>query len=249
MSHAPPTISWAGESLYLLPERAVWWPRRRTLFIADVHLGKDATFRVAGIPVPDGAARATLARLSHCVAAAAADRLIILGDLLHSRTGRTNDVFDAFHAWRSKHALLDITLVRGNHDASAGDPPASLDIRCVDADESLPPFRLLHAPPDDFATAPPLRRAPTPTAGSACICGHLHPAVVIRTPAGRRAFPCFYFTQSCALLPAFGDFTGAKPLQPGPGDRCYAVVENEIIALHNDSICATDSPAPRRRRV
>ena len=42
----------SGEQLDLLPEKAIWWPRRRTLLVADVHCGKDATFRAMGVPVP-----------------------------------------------------------------------------------------------------------------------------------------------------------------------------------------------------
>mgnify|MGYP000930301407 CR=1 FL=1 len=36
-----------GESLALLPERAAFWGRTRTLFVADFHLGKAASFRKA----------------------------------------------------------------------------------------------------------------------------------------------------------------------------------------------------------
>ena len=32
-------ITLAGEAVVLLPERALWWPRERALFVADVHLG------------------------------------------------------------------------------------------------------------------------------------------------------------------------------------------------------------------
>ena len=44
----------AGERLVLLPEKAAFWPRTRALFVADFHLGKAATFRSAGIPLPPG---------------------------------------------------------------------------------------------------------------------------------------------------------------------------------------------------
>jgi hypothetical protein len=50
----PTSIRIAGEPVELLAERAVHWPGARTLFVADVHLGKAglrqccgaATFRV-----------------------------------------------------------------------------------------------------------------------------------------------------------------------------------------------------------
>ncbi|MFA6207430.1 MAG: DEAD/DEAH box helicase, partial [Methylocystis sp.] len=46
----------------LLPQRAVWRVETRTLFIADAHLGKAATFRALGQPAPKGTTRDNLDR-------------------------------------------------------------------------------------------------------------------------------------------------------------------------------------------
>ena len=54
-------------------------------------------------------------------------------------------------------------------------------------------------------------------------CGHLHPAVSMKTGRDRMRMPCFLFRGSTALLPAFGAFTGSHPIRPRPGDRIYAV--------------------------
>ena len=48
-------IEVAGEPVWLLPERAVFWPQGGTLVTADLHWGKAATFRSAGVPIPGGA--------------------------------------------------------------------------------------------------------------------------------------------------------------------------------------------------
>lgn len=79
----------AGERVELLAERALHWPRARTLFVADVHLGKTAAFRAGGVPLPGGTTAADLARLSAVLAATCAERLVVLGDLLHAAAGRT----------------------------------------------------------------------------------------------------------------------------------------------------------------
>lgn len=47
-------IQCAGEAVWLLPERALWWPAQRMLMVADAHFGKAATFRARGVPVPAG---------------------------------------------------------------------------------------------------------------------------------------------------------------------------------------------------
>ena len=52
-----------GTVLWLLPGRAVWWPEARSLFVADVHFGKAASFRHAGQPVPTGTTADNIARL------------------------------------------------------------------------------------------------------------------------------------------------------------------------------------------
>jgi metallophosphoesterase superfamily enzyme len=42
------TTEVAGERLTLLGERLIWWPDRRTLLAADVHVGKIASLRQQG---------------------------------------------------------------------------------------------------------------------------------------------------------------------------------------------------------
>src|SRR5436190_20499208 len=74
-------VDFAGQSLRLLPDHAVYWPARNTLLVADLHLGKDAAFRTAGVPVPAGSTAKDLSRLSSLIGLSGAQRLVILGDL------------------------------------------------------------------------------------------------------------------------------------------------------------------------
>jgi len=112
-------IEWAGEELVLLPERAVFRPATGALLVADVHLGKTAAFRAAGIPTPEGGTTTDLERLSRAMERMSPRRLVILGDLLHARSGRTDEMRDEVTAWREQHEELPIVLVRGNHDQRA----------------------------------------------------------------------------------------------------------------------------------
>ena len=57
-----------GEQLWLMPERAAWWPARRTLLVADLHLGKSETIRSFGAPIPSGVLDESLGRLSRAIA-------------------------------------------------------------------------------------------------------------------------------------------------------------------------------------
>ena len=74
----------AGENVLLYADRALHWPAGRTLFVADVHLGKTAAFRAGGVALPGGATAANLARLSALVDATRCEALVVLGDLFHA---------------------------------------------------------------------------------------------------------------------------------------------------------------------
>jgi DNA ligase-associated metallophosphoesterase len=208
----------AGETLHLLPERAAYWPRARTLVVADVHWGKDEAFRAAAIPIPVGPVRADLARLDTALRRTRAERLLVLGDLWHARSGMAESLFDELRAWRSSHASLAVELVRGNHDRRAGHPPPDLSITCHDEPLSEPPFVFRHVP--------------GPSADGYVLAGHVHPAVVLRGEGRQRArLPCFWFGEVVGLLPAFGGFTGSAEVQPRPGDRVFVFAGEEVIAV------------------
>ena len=208
----------AGECVELLASRALYWPSAGTLFVADVHLGKSAAFRAGGVPVPRGATAADLQRLSALIVDTAAKRLVVLGDFLHAAAGRVAALDDAFVAWRTRHRALEITLVRGNHDAHAGDPPAAWDIDVVPEPHPLAPFLACHRPCE-------------PSSGFA-LCGHVHPGVWITGGARESArVPCFVLGRRSALLPAFGSFTGMATVTPGPGERVVVIAGERLFRL------------------
>ena len=131
------SIEVAGETLLLLPEKAVFWPAERMLIIADIHFGKAAAFRSLGVPVPRGTTSENLAGLDALVARHAARRVVFLGDFLHARAAHASSTQLAMLAWRGRHPDLALTLVRGNHDLHAGDPAAALDIELVDEPHAI----------------------------------------------------------------------------------------------------------------
>lgn len=207
-----------GESLTLLPERALLWERTSTLIVADVHLGKAASFRAAGIPLPGGTTTETLSRLTAALGRTGARRLLLLGDFFHARSGRAGRTLAAISSWRDRHEDLEIVLVRGNHDRGAGDPPAEWGFACRDEPCSEPPFTFRHHPAEE--------------AGVYVLAGHIHPAVTLAGLARQREkLPCFLFGDRVGLLPAFGDFTGGATVRPRRGDRVYAVAGDEVVPI------------------
>ena len=206
----PLAIDCAGETFWLLPEHALWWPARRVLFIADLHLGKAATYRALGQPVPSGTTRENLQRLSQLLLHYQPAQLVFLGDFLHAAQARTDSVFGALAAWRAVFPELPCVLVRGNHDSRAGDPPESLGLQVVNEPFLLGPIAACHYPqlqPGYFVLA-----------------GHLHPVVSLRGPGrDHLRLACFCVEERLAVLPAFGEFTGGWRVAPQAGQRLYPV--------------------------
>lgn len=229
-------VEFADELLLLLPEKAIAWPSAKALIVADLHLGKAASFRAGGVPVPEGGTKADLLRLAALIDAHRSEHLIILGDLLHARSGCTKETLGALALWRKQHTDLHITLIRGNHDLNAGDPPAELGFEilsepapytCPRASNRTSSLRFAHDPAIVSPTAE----------GSLTLCGHLHPAVSLSHASGLAAMraPCFWFSQHRAVLPAFGSFTGTATIRPAHGDRVFAVGPESVIELHTHS--------------
>lgn len=209
------SVALAGAELQLLPSGAAFLPAHHTLLVADAHFGKALSFRKLGVPVPEATTGQTLAALSRAVAQSGAHRIVFLGDFLHSARSQDASLHDALLAWRRTHAHLALTLVRGNHDDRAGDPPAALGIEVVDEPLPLGPFALCHHP-----------RA---VEGAYVLAGHWHPCVRLHGRGHERLrLPCFWLSRDVGVLPAFGAFTGMHPIERRPGDRVFAVAGETV---------------------
>ncbi|MEG0185025.1 MAG: ligase-associated DNA damage response endonuclease PdeM [Stenotrophomonas sp.] len=200
-----------GEPMLLLGGRALLWPARGALLIADLHLGKADVFRRAGIALPAGGTGDDLQRLGELVAVHQCAQLWILGDVLHGPAHRA-----AWHrqwlGWREQHAALAIHVVRGNHDRHL--PHAALQVEMHDH-ARLGPFLLRHEP--------------LPDADAHVLSGHVHPQVAL--PALRRRFPAFWLRERVTVLPAFSAFTAGVVPRLAPGERLLACVEGSVVPL------------------
>lgn len=186
------------EPVRLLADRALYWPARRRMLIADLHLGKADTFRASGIALPRGGTALDLARLSTLIEATGADAVWVLGDMLHGRTDLSS-WREAWIAFRDRHPRLSIAVVDGNHDRSL--QQAGLDIERLGDAVHDGPFVLRHAPGRDPR--------------GHVLCGHLHP--VLKLP-GQPRTPAFWLQAGCSVLPAFSAFTGGQPLRLDAGE-------------------------------
>jgi DNA ligase-associated metallophosphoesterase len=207
----------AGETLQLLPQRALYWPARRTLMIADIHFGKAAAFRARGVPVPHGTTAQNLALIDMLLQAHAVEHIVFLGDFLHSRAVQGSASLGTLQQWRGMHAHLKLTLVRGNHDAHAGDPPAALEMDIVDEPFCIGPFACCHHP--------------EPRAEGYVLAGHVHPVYRLSAGGDSLRLPCFLFGDGYAVLPSFGAFTGGYLVMPKEGERLFVAAEDAVFEV------------------
>lgn len=209
MSGASAPFHWQGERLELLAGKAVWDPARRALLVADLHLGKAETFQAHGIPLPSDGDATTLNALLELAATYRPERVVVLGDLIHSRLGLTGEL-------RAKLAALPellgcpLVLIGGNHERGswiAGLPQ--------EPSQALGPWWLSHLP--------------EPQTGFLNLCGHLHPVAVVGRGADRLRLPCFSYCQrqKRLALPAFGRLTGGHPCSQR--DQIWLVADGAVV--------------------
>jgi DNA ligase-associated metallophosphoesterase len=139
-----------------------------------------------------------------------------VGDFFHTHN---NSELDWFKKWRADLATIKIILVKGNHDILKKDWYVQANIEVVDNELLLYPFLFIHEQCEDRP-------------GTYTFCGHLHPGIVLDGLAKQSLrFPCFYFTNTHAVLPAFSEFTGMAIVRPKEDENVFAIVEEQLVQL------------------
>lgn len=212
-------LRFADEDFVLLADRAILWPRRRALLIADPHFGKDALFQQRGVPVPTDVTAHDLTRLAGLVEATDVREVIVLGDFFHGRESNDGEMTRLLKEWRDARPHVGLTILRGNHDRHAGDPCATLDIACLNT-LTIDAVKLQHDPLGDDEVPE-----------TAILCGHLHPAAVLVDFDGSAVkLPCFVVEDGRQLiLPAFGRFTGTATVDRRAGRELMIATHGRVI--------------------
>lgn len=202
------------EELWLLPDKALYWPRLKVLVVSDIHLGKAGHFRKHGIAVPSMVHHHDLFTLTEMCNDQEVDHLIFLGDLFHSDP---NAQWRQFEDWAHQYGTARMTLVRGNHDILPETSYTDLGLEVVD-ELLLGPFSWTH---EEVLKE-----------GYYNISGHLHPAIQLRG-AAKQGFkiPCFYFCPNHGYMPAFGKFTGLYTLRKKKQDKAFGIANGQVIAM------------------
>lgn len=211
------TITIKDEQLILAKERAIYLPQQKLLAISDLHLGKTAHFRKAGLQVPSTLAQHDLIRLSSLLEKYTPHTLLINGDMFHHSL---NTDVDDFEVWKAQYPNLKFILVKGNHDRLDKFQYQQLGIEVHDPSYRTSNFCFVH----DALKCEETDSYP--------ISGHVHPGVNIVGKAKQRLqFPCFFFGKAYAIMPAFSVFTGLYMVKPQANEQVYAITSSKVIRV------------------
>lgn len=178
------------ETLLADASGALYWPDRRTLVVADLHLEKGSAFARNGSPLPPYDSRETLRRLSHAIARFAPARVICLGDSFHDEDAAGRLADDDRATLQAMTRATEWVWIAGNHDPA---PPSGID--------GLTAAELR-------AGGLVFRHEAQEGASPGEVSGHYHPKATVAARGRRVTGRCFVADGRRLILPAFGAYTG-----------------------------------------
>jgi uncharacterized protein len=225
----PAPFHLAGERLMLDPAGALFWPARRLLAVADLHLEKGSHFAARGGRfVPPYDTRETLGRLAPLLRRYRPARIVALGDSFHDAEGHARLAPSDAALLRRLLDGADVVWVLGNHDPV---PPAGLPGQAA----------------EEWCEGPIAFRH---IGGGAVpeISGHYHPKATAPTRCGGVTRPCFVADARRILLPAFGAYTGGLDARD-PAVAALFPRGARLFLLGRERLFSLPAPALRGRPV
>lgn len=219
--HAFHQINIKDQTLWLSSERSLYWEQEKALVVSDLHIGKTGHFRKAGIAVPQSVFKEDMQRLVALIQYYAPSKLIVVGDMFHSSA---NKELELFTKWRGDFSHLDVKLVKGNHDILQKNWYNKVGIELFDSTLTMNGFCFQHDPGECGKDG---------YKHNYVFSGHIHPGITI-SGMGKQSlhFPCFYFTETYCVLPAFSRFTGTVGIRPKEEDIAFAIVNNSLVRVN-----------------
>ncbi len=211
-------IELKNNTFELCPQKVILWRDQNTLLVSDLHIGKIAHFRKAGIALPHTAIQENFNRLDHLLAYYPIERIIFIGDLFHSDI---NIEWKEFYFWRRRYSRVNMDIVPGNHDRLPASFFSDYDIAVHSRSLDIGPFTFAHHPQNVFRDT-----------DQYVFSGHIHPLIRISGLANQSLrLPCFYFGAQQAILPSFGYFTGGHRIHPSEKDLVVAIANDRLVKV------------------
>ncbi|HUH27446.1 ligase-associated DNA damage response endonuclease PdeM [Gelidibacter sp.] len=204
------------EVLTLTNQRALFWEKEKTLVVSDLHIGKTAHFRKAGIPIPSAILDNDLTRLKGLIDHFEAKTVLVVGDLFHAEN---NTDINQFQNFLQDYQMVNFELIKGNHDRLTNSFYESLGITVFKTHKDVGSIRFVH---DERHCGEDIF----------CISGHTHPGVTIKGKG--KVFiklPCYEVSEHRLILPAFSEFTGLNTKRTVDSAVCYGFTAKSVFEI------------------
>jgi uncharacterized protein len=243
------TLNLLGQMLVLDSSGAVYWQNRRALIVADLHLGREAVLQKVGIAFPSGHSAQTLAHLAQALRVFNPQKLYILGDMVHARSGMTEELISLIQTAIQQNRAVNWILVEGNHDRGSRSTINRLGIEVFEPPLFVQPFGFTHdligrafshqqdSPFPNPDALPERQKSASQSAVELAeqalleppffFCGHVHPG--FRLFRSRDIVRCFLLNSKQMTLPAFGDIAGCTCVLPQPNESIFLLAEDSVI--------------------
>jgi uncharacterized protein len=184
-------FEFGGQNFVIAADAALFWPDRKALLVADLHLEKGSSFAAhTGQMLPPYDSIDTLRALSVCIEQFRPETVYCLGDNYHDDGGEARLSMAARTLLTDLTGRLDWNWIVGNHDPAL---------------QALWGGRLVN---EVQIAGIVLRHEADPNCKTAEITGHFHPKLRIRQTGRNIARRCFVANHRKLIMPAFGAFTG-----------------------------------------
>lgn len=200
----------AGVALIADVAGALYWPERRLLAVADLHLEKGSSFAARGSLLPPYDTADTLARLARLIEAYAPRRVVALGDSFHDGRGAARLGAEDRATLAALQRGREWIWIAGNHDP---EPLSGVGGECV-GELEIGPITFRHRAEPDHAEGE--------------ISGHWHPVAVVALRGRGLRRRCFVSDSRRLVMPAFGAYAGGLNVR----HRAFAALFGSAFTAH-----------------
>ena len=204
-------FNWFETTFELFASKALLINQTNELLISDVHIGKAEYFQMRGIPLTNNEDENNLKKIYTLIKNVNPKKLIILGDLFHSKSSLTKNLINKVERL-CQYNKNKIQLIEGNHDKGC----IIKGIQYLSSKKSL--NLVFTHEPIKFKDKNVLN-----------ICGHYHPKIILKNYNDRLTLRCFALDneKNILYLPSFGDLTGGFPCKKK--FKKWAIVSDDSI--------------------
>ena len=213
--------AYIAENVLLDSRLALFHEEEKWLALADLHFGFELSQRMAGNLFPLWGMQSIEARLRQLLRDYQPSKLILVGDLVHDKSG-THEFFSLITRLREQS---DVILIGGNHDIAINRQRSGTEYSGFDLVDSFATgqFEFHHG------------NCERKRNGRIQIIGHFHPAAMLRDGAGLRLkFPAFVQEANCWILPAFSPWAAGTEWEEREPSRIWLCTSERILLVDQE---------------